>query len=90
MRDAEGRTAYHVAAKRGDKEVVIVLVNKEADANCIDICKYTLLHYSARIGHGRVTRLLMESYKFDRDGYVWPNAQRLGGSESPQACHRSP
>ena len=65
VRDEEGYTALHHAAKNGHVEAVKVLVKVVGDES-IDIQNskdryYTPLHYASRMGHAEVVTALLES-----------------------------
>eukprot|EP00899_Mesostigma_viride_P001459 jgi/Mesvir1/11313/Mv25184-RA.1 len=58
--DADGRTALHLAARRGDLDAVRLCVKKGDDINARDKGKYTPLILASIRGHHGVVRLLVE------------------------------
>ncbi|XP_048865095.1 ankyrin repeat domain-containing protein 50 [Brienomyrus brachyistius] len=60
-RDAEGRTALHVASWRGDLEGMTLLLRHGADPNAPDGEGRTPLHSMAWRGYSTAARLLLES-----------------------------
>jgi ankyrin repeat protein len=59
-RDAEGRTALHVAAQRGHVEVVTALVQMGADKEAANAVGARPLHWAAMSGQLEVVRLLLQ------------------------------
>ncbi|KAL5760117.1 hypothetical protein ACOSQ2_018955 [Xanthoceras sorbifolium] len=56
-----GIYALHRAARRGDLDLVCMLINRGHDVNATDSDGYTSLMLAARGGHGRVCELLISS-----------------------------
>lgn len=56
-----GRTPLHVAAKEGYKDLVVILLNKEADVMSRDVTESTPLHEAAKGGHKNVADLLLDN-----------------------------
>lgn len=59
-RDSGGGTALHVAAERGDQEMMKFLIGKGAEISAVDRLGRTLLHYSSQLGYGKATKLLVD------------------------------
>jgi len=57
--DEDGRTRLHKAALKNRKEVVELLVAKDAELNAQDRYGFTPLHYAAQRGHPEVAQLLI-------------------------------
>ena len=47
MRDTEGKTALHTAARKGYRLCSALLVEKAADVNCIDEVPYVICNFSS-------------------------------------------
>ena len=62
-KDAEGKTALHIAAHSADADTVKLLLLQEANVNCQDGDNWTPLHYAAAQGHVSVLELLIDQGK---------------------------
>ena len=57
-----GKTALHLAATRGDAEIVRLLLEARADKDAVRPCdEATALHLAAQNGHLEVVQLLMQA-----------------------------
>ena len=45
-RDEEGYTPIHLAVINGNKDAVIFLISAQADVNCLDNEKHSLVHWA--------------------------------------------
>lgn len=59
-RDSGGGTALHVAAERGDQEMMILLIGEGAEMSAVDRLGRTPLHCSSQLGYGEATKLLVD------------------------------
>ncbi len=55
-----GQTALHIAAKKGHKKVVILLIEKGADVNAQDNHGLTILHGAVEGRNKEIVRILLE------------------------------
>ncbi|GFH13855.1 achain crystal structure of engineered northeast structural genomics consortium target, partial [Haematococcus lacustris] len=60
-RDAQGCTALHFAADRGQLQTARQLLAAGVDPDCVDEDGQTALHYAALCGHEKVAQLLLEA-----------------------------
>ncbi|KAJ2920089.1 hypothetical protein MD484_g360, partial [Candolleomyces efflorescens] len=58
--NVHGKTALHIAAIRGNEELVRMLCDLEADVNLADNIGNTPLHYASSWGHVTIVQLLIE------------------------------
>lgn len=56
----DGRTALHIAAATGNKEIVEFLLNKNADVNAVDHFGFTPIQDAMRKDHSAIVKLLQE------------------------------
>lgn len=66
-RNAEGRTALHIAAASGCVEAILTLSQNGALVNVVDSQGYSPLHLASANGHDIVVRLLLDNLGADRD-----------------------
>ncbi|EUB59223.1 Tankyrase-1 [Echinococcus granulosus] len=66
-RNAEGRTALHVAAASGCVEAILALAQHGAQVNVTDVQGYSPLHLASANGHAVAVRLLLDSLGADRN-----------------------
>lgn len=59
-RDSGGGTALHVAAERGDQEMMKLLIVKGAETSAVDRLGRTPLHCSAQLRYGEATKFLAD------------------------------
>ena len=59
-KDAAGRQAIHIAASRGNAEMVILLLKKGADTAAVTAAGTSALHFAANGGHIGVVELLLK------------------------------
>ncbi|CAG0903674.1 unnamed protein product [Cyprideis torosa] len=60
VRDEEGRTALHLATRRGDHSTVQVLLSNGADPNIPDSRKQTALLLASEYGHHSIAKFLLD------------------------------
>ncbi|KAH0536939.1 hypothetical protein FGG08_006241 [Glutinoglossum americanum] len=59
--DFESSSALHLASSKGEKELVKLLLDCEADVNKVDGRKWVALHCAAGSGHDAVVKLLLQN-----------------------------
>ncbi len=59
--DSTGRTALHVAAEKGDRQITAILLSRGADPNIQDKYGYTPLSNAVSSGHTEIARMLVEA-----------------------------
>lgn len=65
-RNAEGRTALHMAAASGCVEAILTLSQSGALVNVVDSQGYSPLHLASANGHAVAVRLLLDNLGADR------------------------
>jgi uncharacterized protein len=55
-----GRTALHWACKKGERALVLYLIQKGADVNCLQNDGQSPLHLAARQGHSEILTTLLQ------------------------------
>ena len=93
-KDDDGRTALHLAARNGHKDVVALLLDKMDGASIAakDDEGKTALHWAAENGHKDVVALLldkMEGASIAATDYEWKDGVTLGGRERAQGRGRA-
>uniref|UniRef100_A0A8C3FWM5 Ankyrin repeat domain-containing protein 24 n=1 Tax=Chrysemys picta bellii TaxID=8478 RepID=A0A8C3FWM5_CHRPI len=77
--DSEGKSAFHLAAMRGNVDCLEVMLAHGADAMTIDSSGYNALHLAAKHGHPQCVSKLLQvrqssrssgNLEFDREGCV--------------------
>lgn len=73
-RGLEGSSALHLAADGGYLEIIDLLIDNDAKLDTVDQLKRTPLHRSVWLGHGAVTKLLVDRgavvEAVDNDGHT--------------------
>ncbi|VDO05956.1 unnamed protein product [Rodentolepis nana] len=73
-RNAEGRTALHLASASGCMEAILTLSQHGATVNAVDSQGYSPLHLASANGHAVAVRLLLDSLGADRGLITCPVA----------------
>jgi ankyrin repeat protein len=73
-KDRHGHTPLITAAKEGQKDFVLDLLNRGADVTATSVKGKTVLHYAAANGHTEIVKVLIEKGAIvdtrDRDGHT--------------------